>query len=571
MTSMRDWFRTWVPLLVWLPAYPRDWLRLDVVAGLTAAAVVIPKAMAYATIAGLPLQVGLYTAFVPMLIYAVLGTSRPLSVSTTTTIAILTGAQLAIAVPSGDPVLLLQATATLSLLVGAMLIFASVLRLGFIANFISEPVLIGFKAGIGIVIVVDQIPKLLGIHFSKGGFLHNLAEIVRAVPDSSWPTILVGFGTMLGLILIEKLRPKWPAPVLVVAACIAGAALSGWSGIGIELVGAIPTGLPAVQVPPLALVEQMWPAAAGIALMSFAETIAVGRAFLGDKEPMPKPNVELSATGVGNVVGAFFGAMPAGGGTSQTAVARQAGAMTPVAAIVTALMTLLVMFLLAPYIAYMPNATLAGVVIIYSVGLVHLGDFKAVYRVRRTEFYWAVAALLGVILLGTLQGILVAIIVSIIALGQQVANPPVHVLVRKPGTNIFRPQADEHPDDETIDGLLIVRPEGRIFFLNAERVAETMRELIATHQPRMILFDLSAVFDLEYTALKMLVDGERQQRERGVGLLIAAPNEEVLAMLERSPLGEHIPRQQMFYNVETAVAHYLKTPASATSAPAVTG
>jgi sulfate permease, SulP family len=291
-------------------------------------------------------------------------------------------------------------------------------------------------------------------------------------------------------------------------------------------------------------------------LMSFAETAAVGRAFVGDHEPSPRVNVELAATGVANAAGAFFGAMPAGGGASQTAVNRQAGAVTPIASLATALTTLLVMFVLAPYIAFMPHATLAGVIIVYSAGLVQLADFQSVYRIRRTEFIWALAALLGVVLIGTLQGIVVAIIVSIIALGQQVANPPVHVLVRKPGTNVFRPRSDEHPDDESIEGLLILRPEGRLFFLNAERVAETMRSLMQQHQPRAFLLDLSGVFDFEYTALKMLVEAEKRMREQGRMLLIAAPNEQVLTMLERSPLGAHIGRKQMFYNVESAVAHY---------------
>jgi MFS superfamily sulfate permease-like transporter len=181
-----------LPVLEWLPGYRKEWLRLDLIAGLTAAAVVIPKAMAYASIAGLPLQVGLYTALVPLVIYALPGTSRPLSVSTTTTIAILTAAELAHVAPGGAPAELIRATATLALLVGAALLVASAFRLGFVADFISEPVLIGFKAGIGLVIVLDQLPKLLGVHITKGGFLHNLSATVAAIPDTSVPTFAVG-------------------------------------------------------------------------------------------------------------------------------------------------------------------------------------------------------------------------------------------------------------------------------------------------------------------------------------------------------------------------------------------
>src|SRR5271167_2808252 len=174
---MRISLMTYIPMLGWMPGYQKDWLRPDVIAGLTAAAVVIPKAMAYATIAGLPVQVGLYTALVPMAIYAVMGTSRPLSVSTTTTLAVLTATDLGPVVPSGDPSSLLRASAMLTLMVGGVLVLASLLRLGFVANFISEPVLVGFKAGIGIVIVLDQVPKILGIHFPRGSFLHNVLAI----------------------------------------------------------------------------------------------------------------------------------------------------------------------------------------------------------------------------------------------------------------------------------------------------------------------------------------------------------------------------------------------------------
>src|SRR5215475_11380052 len=205
--------------------YPSGWFRLDLIAGLTTAAVVIPKAMAYATIAGLPVQVGLYTAFVPMIIYVVLGTSRPLSVSTTTTIAILTASNLGQVVPGGDAADLMRASATLTLLVGAILVLASVLRLGFVANFISEPVLIGFKAGIGLVIVLDQVPKILGIHFAKGSFLHNVFAIVKGAPETSLPTLAMGLAMIVILVGLERFLPRVPAPLVAIALGILGARL----------------------------------------------------------------------------------------------------------------------------------------------------------------------------------------------------------------------------------------------------------------------------------------------------------------------------------------------------------
>ena len=547
-----------LPLLEWLPDYRKTWLRADIVAGLTTSAVVIPKAMAYATIAGLPIQVGLYTAFVPMIIYAVLGTSRVLSVSTTTTIAILTGTELAQVVPNGDPAALLQAAVTLTLLVGILLTVASALRLGFVANFISEPVLVGFKAGIGLVIVIDQIPKILGVHFPKGTFLQNLQAIVQHVPETSMPTLIIGVLTIAALSTLEWLRPRWPAPLIVIGSAIAAVALFNLQSRGIELVGAIPVGPPPLTLPDVGLASEMWAAALGIALMSFAETAAVGRAFIRSDEPTLRPNRELFATGAGNLAGAFTGSMPAGGGMSQTAVNRMTGARSHVASLVTAAMSLLTMLLLSPFIGLMPHAVLAGTVIVYSVGLIKPADFLGILRIRRTEFVWALAAFLGVILLGTLRGILVAIIVSLVALGQQVADPPVHVLGRKRGTNVFRPRSSEHSDDESFAGLLLLRPEGRLFFLNAERIGEKIRPLIAAAQPQVVAFDLSRVFDLEYSALKMLIEAEKRQREAGVTVWLVGLNPQVYAVIQRSPLGAILGTERMMFDLEIAVDRYQK-------------
>ena len=547
-------------LLEWVPALRKQGPWPDTVAGLTTAAVVIPKALGYATIAGLPIQVGLYTCFVPMIVYALLGTSRPLSFSTTTTLAILTANELSLAAPNGTPAELMSATAMLTLLVGAALLLASALRLGFIANFISEPVLVGFKAGIAIVIVVDQLPKILGIHFAKSSFLHNLHSITQHLPDISTPTFVLGVSTLAGLAALERFRPRWPAPLIAVAVSIAGVVWLGWNEHGIELVGAIPSGLPAPSIPEWHLAGVLWPGALGIALMSFTETAAVARAFSRENEPTPQPNVELFASGVANVAGTFLGAMPAGGGASQTAVNRLTGAQTQLAGLVTASMALLAMLLLAPVIALMPHVVLASIVIFYSLGLIKPVDFRAILGIRRTEFIWAVAALLGVTLLGTLKGILVAIIISIVALAYQTADPPVYALARKRGTNFFRQCSEAHPQDETFPGLLLLHVTGRLFFLNVARVADKMRPLIHAASPRVVALDLSGVFDLEYSALKMLIEAERRMRDTGVQLWLVGLSPEVLAMVRRSSLGETLGRDRLMFNLETAVERYLSLP-----------
>ena len=538
----------------------------DVVAGLTVAAVVIPKALAYASVAGLPIQVGLYTAFLPMVIYAVLGTSRPLSVSTTATLAILTASALERVVPDANPAALVTATATLTALVGITLLLAWLLRLGFVANFISAPVLTGFKAGIAVVVVVDQLPKILGIHIDKSTFVHNVYAILSQWPQLSGATLAVGLATACALLVIELFWPKAPAPLIAVAAGIAGVSLLGLPDHGVGLVGHVPAGLPSVTWPDRVMVLELWPAAVGIALMSFTETIAAGRAFVGDDEPLPSANRELLATGLANIGGALSGAMPGGGGTSQTAVNRIAGARTQLAELVTAAVTLSTMLVLGAFIAMMPHATLAAVVIVYSVGLVDLKEFHAILSIRKTEFVWALAAVAGVVLLGTLQGIVIAIAISLLALAHQVSDPVLHVVGRKPGTRLFRPQSPEHPDDETIPGLLILRPEGRLFFANAERLSHKMAPLISEVDPRVVILDLRAVFDLEYTALKMLTGAEHKARDSGRELWLVGLTPGVLQIVQRSPLKAVLGHGRMFARLEDAVAKFEASPGSGAAA-----
>jgi high affinity sulfate transporter 1 len=530
--------------------------RYDLIAGLTAAAVILPKAMAYATVAGLPVAVGLYTAFVPMLIYALLGSSRVLSVSSTTTLAILAGTDLGLAVPDGDAAKLVTATATLTALVGAILILARLLRLGFVANFISAPVLTGFKAGIGLVIVLDQVPKLLGIHIEKHGFFVDLLSVARHAPEASWPTLAVAAATFVILIGMERLWPHSPAPLVAVAGSIAASWYFGLHALGVSTVGLIPKGLPSLTLPDLTLVEVLAPGALGIALMSFTESIAAGRAFVRPDDPPIDANRELVATGAANLGGALLGAMPAGGGTSQTAVVRAAGGRSQNASLVVAAAAAATMLLLAPLLGLLPNATLAAVVIVYSAGLIQPPEFRAIRMVRLMEWSWAVVALIGVLLFGTLQGIVVAIIVSMIGLASQTAQPRISVIGRKRGADVLRPVSPEHPDDETFEGLLIVRPEGRLFFVNEQYVAERIDELVKQYQPRVLAIDMSRVSDIEYSALQELMEREKRATDSGVVVWFAALNPGVLEVVRKAGFDARLGRERLLFNARAAIERY---------------
>jgi len=290
--------------------------------------------------------------------------------------------------------------------------------------------------------------------------------------------------------------------------------------------------------------------------MSFTETIAAGRAFARPTDPPIHADRELVATGVANLGGAFFGAMPAGGGTSQTAVVRAAGGRSQKASLVTAAAALATMLLLAPILGLLPNATLAAVVIVYSVGLIQPAEFRTIRNVRSMEFRWAVIACAGVLLFGTLEGIVVAIIVSMIGLASQTAHPRVSVIGRKRGADVLRPLSPEHPDDETFEGLLIVRPEGRLFFVNVQYVADRIDALVAQYQPRVVALDLSRVPDLEYSALQALMEGEQRATERGAVLWLAALNPGVLEMVRHAGLADRLGPERLLFNARAVIERY---------------
>jgi high affinity sulfate transporter 1 len=532
-------------------------LRFDLVAGLTGAAVVLPKAMAYATVAGLPVEVGLYTALVPMVVYGLLGSSCVLNVSSTATLAILTGAELASVVPGGDPARMLTATATLAVLVGVLLLLARVLRLGFVANFISAPVLTGFKAGIGLVILLDQAPKLFGIHFAKSSFFADAVSLAGHLPETSLPTLAVAAATGVLLIGLDMVRPHSPAPLVAVGLAIAASAFLNLGELGVSTVGHIPQGLPSFVVPDVMLVQALLPGACGIALMSFTETIAAGRAFAVPADPPIDANRELVATGLANIAGGVLGAMPAGGGTSQTGVVRAVGGRTQAASLVTGGAALATMLVLAPLLGMLPNATLAAIVIVYSAPLIKPAEFRAIRSIRRMEFRWAIVAAIGVLVFGTLQGIVIAIVLSLIGLASQTARPHVYVVGRKRGTDVLRPVSAEHPDDETFEGLLVVRPEGRLFFVNAQNVTEQVSALVSEHSPRVLVLDLSRVPDLEYSALQALDEDETRLTRQGVTVWLAGLNPGVLETVRRSALGERLGQDRLLLSAQIAIDRYL--------------
>jgi len=549
--------KKYIPVLDWLPAYRSAWLRHDLLAGLTTAAVVIPQAMAYATLAGLPLEVGLYASLTPMVVYALLGTSRVLSVSVTSTISLLTAAVLTASVSTTDPGEILVAAGTLAILVGMLLILAGIFKLGFLANFISAPVLAGFKAGIGVVIFVGQIGKALGYSVPKGGFIETLLATIRGVGEANGQSITVALLVLVVLILLPRFNRRIPAPLVALAVGILAAAFLNRAGGETKLVGAIPSGLPSFQMPDLNLLRALLPGALGIALISFIESIAAARAFAEEGDLALDANQELLALGAANVVGGFFQAYPGGGGTSQTAVNKESGARTQVAALGTALTVALTLLVLAPLVGLIPQPALAALVLMAAAGLISVKEFWAIGRYRSVELIWASVAFGGVLLLGTLNGILVAVAVSVLMLLYAANHPPAYAVGRKPGTETFR-SLEDHPDDETFPGLLIMRTEGRMNFASMPHARDELHRLVVEAKPRVVILECSAIPDIEYSALIVLTEAESKMARAGVSLWLVGLNPEPFQRIRASPLGQVLGDERMFPTLAQAVIFYLE-------------
>ena len=548
----RDRLPVKFPIANWLSTYRHEWLRADLVAGLTAAAVVIPKAMAYAVIAGLSVEVGLYTALAAMLVYPLLGSSRPLSVTTTSAIAMLTAAEVTAISSQATGTDAAAVAATLALLVGGILILARLLRLGFLANFISIPVLVGFEAGVGVVILVGQLKSVLGVHVTSKTTVGTLLELPGLLTQAHGVTVLVAGAGIVLLIALPRLFPRLSAPLVWVALSIVASAIFGLETLGVKSVGAVPAGLPSLALPDLSLATLLWPAALGIALMSFTESVAAARTFCQRDDGPINANRELLAVGAANVASALVGGLPAGGGASQTAVADKAGARSQMAQWINAAAVLVTLLFLSSVIGLLPQAALGALILVASVSMIKPEMFRAIARVRRGELIWALVTLAGVILIGTLEGILIAVAVSILTLFYQANHPPVYAVAWNREKGIFR-RAGEHESDETFPGLLMLRTEGRLTFANAANAAEKMQALVAQAQPRVIVLECSAIPDIEYTALVMLTEAEQNQRARGVSLWLAAVNPDLQKVIERSPLGTALGRERIFFNLHKAL------------------
>ncbi len=536
--TLRQRFLAALPVISWLPRYQRVWIKDDLVAGLTLAAYAVPVAMAYSSLAGLPPQVGLSCYLVGGLVYALVGSCRQLAIGPTAAISIMI-AGVAGPLSGGDPARYVAITAMTALLVGFISIAAWLLRLSSSVNFISETILLGFKAGAAISIASTQLPKLFGLPGGGTNLFQRLGLIIHQLPQTN-SVVLAVAGVALALLLAgERWLPGRPVALGVVLLAVVAVPLLQLEGYGVKVVGDIPSSLPRFSFPTFALddLSDVTNLAFACFLLSYIESISAARTFGTRHSYSVDPRQELLGLGMANLAAAVVQGYPVAGGLSQSAVNDQAGARTPLALVVTSAVLALVLLFLTGLLRTLPDAVLAMVVISAILGFINIREFRQLWRISRLEFTVALVAFSGVLLFGILQGVAISAVASILLLLRQTAYPHLAFLGRIPGTQRFS-DVLRHPDNELFPGILLFRVEAAILYFNVEYITATILEqLHAAEEPvRFVICDLSTSPYVDSAGGRMLAGLEETLAADGIRLRVAEAHAGVRDLLRAAGL-----------------------------------
>jgi SulP family sulfate permease len=544
-----------LPITDWLPQYPRANLRGDTIAGIALAGLLIPEAMGYAGIAGLPPQAGLYATAFGLLAYAIFGSSRQLAVSPTSASAAILAATVA-PLAAQTPGKFFVLASAVSLVVGVLFLVAGILKLGFISDFISKPVLKGFVFGIALTIVIKQLPKLLGIEKGTGPSYMQLWQTLTRVTQANLWTVFTAATALAVLFLADRYLPRIPGALLVLVAGIAVSRVLELHTHGVDIVGVIPAGLPHPSFPMLTWSDwlQAAPAAVGLALVLYVESLGAARTFASKNNYDIDPNQELRALAVANATSAIFHGMIVGGGTSGTAANDTNGAKSQVSAIAASLMVMLTLLFLTGWFYHLPEAVLGAIVVHAVWHLLNYQELKRFRRIRRIEYHESLAAVIAVIAFGILNGLLLAVILTLVALMRYLSQTQVAVLGRLPGTNEYVDVA-RHPEAEQFSGILVLRIDRMLFFANADGIRQHIRGLLTqSNGPvRAMIISFELVPMLDVTAIDVLTQLHARAVDRGIRLVLAGVRDPVRDRLAKASLLKTIGEENIFRTVDHAV------------------
>lgn len=524
-----------LPIAGWLPHYDPAWLRSDLLAGVAIWALVVPQSMAYAQLAGLPPQAGIFVSFSAPLAYALFGTSRQLICGPSSSTAAISAVHVAPLVAS-DPAEFAAMSAMLAIICGIIFLLLGLFRLGFISQFIASPVQTGFLFGLGMTIIAGQLFTLFGITSESGPFYRQLWHFATHLGEINGWTVAFGAGSLIVLLIVQRVAPGIPATLGVVAFSIALVWLLGLSDRDIALIGNIESTLPAPVLPAISpdALAALIPAAAAIVMVSYSESTTIARRFAGEHHYEIRPNQELIALGVSGIASGIFQGFVTSGGASQSAANDRAGAKTQVSSLVLSALAVLTAIALLPLIARLPLAVLGAIVINAVLGFINVPAMQRIWRVRRQSFALALVALVSVLVLGILAGLLIAIFLSLLHLLMQLSRPYASEIGTLPGTSQFV-ELHRRPDAVTRPGLLAFRLEGPLLFINATWVRDALKAHIAgaATPPRVILLDLAETTALDFTSFDMLANLRNELASEDGGLWLTNVRDGVREILDR--------------------------------------
>jgi SulP family sulfate permease len=532
-----------LPILTWAPRYERSDFRSDLAAGVTVGAMLVPQAMAYALLAGLPPEVGLYAATIPVIIYALFGTSRQLAVGPVAIVSLLTATALAPIVEEGTAGYL-QAAALLALMVGVVHVVLGVGRLGYVVNFLSHSVLVGFTAAAALIIGFSQAKHIFGISIPRSEHFHDtVLDVGRNLGDTNGTTMAIGATSLVALFVFKRFAPRVPAALIVVVGSIVATQALDLESKGVKVVGDIPGSLPAFGLPEMSgsLIGDLATTALVITMVGFMESIAVAKVYARRHRYEVEPNRELVGLGAANVASGLFGGYPVTGGFSRTAVNDTAGARTPLASIITAGIVLLTIAFFTPLLSSLPNAALGAIIIMAVVGLVDIGEMRHIARVKKSDLIGLSVAFVATLALGIEVGILVAVVASMLVVFARMSMPHSAVLGHVDDTTSYR-NIDRFPEAHTVEGVRIVRVDAALSFVNATH----FRKLLQRHadtltvEPRTMVLDASGINDIDATGSDTLSEILVEFEERGVDLHLSDVKGPVRDVLRRAGIWDRL-------------------------------
>ena len=548
----------YLPGISVLRGYQRSWLRGDLLAGVTVAAYMVPQVMAYAEVAGLPAIAGLWAAVAPLVAYAILGSSRQLSVGPESSTALITATAVGVLV-GGDQQNYAGAAAALALAVGAICLICWLARLGFLANLLSHPVLIGYMAGIAGLMIVSQLGKVSGIAVEGDSVLSELRSFVTHLGEAHLPTVLVAAGTFVLLVALQRLLPRWPGPLIAMVLAAVAVAVLDVDQMGVKTIGRVPRGLPPAAIPDFSSIDlgTLLPAALGVTIVAYTDNVVTGRAFAARRREVIDARQEFLALGAANLGAGLFSGFPVSSSGSRTVIGDAVGSRTQLYSLVTAAIVLLTMLFLGPALATFPLAALGALVVFAALRLIDFAELRRIARFRRSELFLALATTAAVLIFDVLYGIAVAVALSILDLLRRIARPHDGILGYVPGLAGMH-DIDDYATGRQVPGLLVYRYDAPLFFANAEDFKHRALASVDAADPPVewFLLNAEANTEVDLTAVDALEEVRRTLAGRGIVFALARVKFELREILASAGFIDRIGEDKVFMTLPTAVEAY---------------